>query len=171
MDKASELTFSKEDQSEVDAICVNALFVRARKATMLSPIGTAFVVWFIHDIVTTKILLAWIIMNTLPDAITFTLTSRLIKHPRPSREMTYWHNLQVALRSLQGLCWGSAVIFFHMTGPASLTTDMFILVVLIAVSSAGIVNTAPSFRTSIGFTVSILIVPICYYSWLNEALY
>lgn len=138
---------------------------------MLSPIGTAFVVWFIHDIVTTKILLAWIIMNTLPDAITFTLTSRLIKHPRPSREMTYWHNLQVALRSLQGLCWGSAVIFFHVTGPAALTTDMFILVVLIAVSSAGIVNTAPSFRTSIGFTVSILIVPICYYSWLNEALY
>lgn len=171
MDKASEANLSEEDQSEVDAICVNALFVRARKATLLSPIGTLFVVWLVHDIVATNVLLAWIVINTVPDAITFILTSRLIKHPPPNSEMNRLHNLQLALRSLQGLCWGSAVVLFHVAGPASLVNDMTMLVVLIAVSSAGILNTAPSFRTSVGFTCFVLIIPICYYYWLGGSLY
>lgn len=171
MDKDSAVNLTQEDQLQVDAICLDALFVRARKATMLSPIGTAFVFWLVHDVVEAKFLLAWMIINTVPDAITFALTSRLIKRPPPQIHIAYWHNVQVALRSLQGICWGSAVLFFHGAGSASAVNDMTILVVLIAVSSAGIVNTAPSFRTSVGFTFSVLIFPICYYFWLDGQLY
>jgi len=171
MDKEKAVSLTQEDQLEVDTICVTALFERARKATMLSPIGTGFVFWLIHDIVAAKLMLAWMIINTLPDTITFVLTSLLIKHPLPKQQITYWLNLQIALRSLQGLCWGSTVIFFHVVGPLSLVYDMTILVVLVAVSAAGIVNTAPSFRTSFGFTFCVLIIPICYYFWLGDPIY
>ncbi|MTD34194.1 diguanylate cyclase [Paludibacterium sp. dN 18-1] len=34
-----------------------------------------------------------------------------------------------------------------------------------------IVNTAPSFRTSFGFTFCVLIIPICYYFWLGDPIY
>jgi len=171
MDKELEVSLTQEDQLEVDAICVTALFERARKATMLSPIGTGFVFWLMHEIVAAKLVLAWMIINTLPDTITFVLISRLIKRPLPNQQIAYWHNVQVVLRSLQGLCWGSAVIFFHVAGSASLVHDMTILVALVAVSATGIVNTAPSFRTSFGFTFCVLIVPICYYIWLGDPIY
>lgn len=171
MDKEPAVSLTQEDQLEVDTICVTALFERARKATMLSPIGTGFVFWLVHEIMATKLVLVWVIINTLPDTITFILTSRLIKRPLPNQQITYWHNLQIALRSLQGLCWGSAVIFFHVAEPLSLVNDMTILVVLVAVSAAGIVNTAPSFRTSFGFTFCVLIIPICYYFWLGDPIY
>jgi len=171
MDKELAVSLTQEDQLEVDTICVTALFERARKATMLSPIATGFVFWLIHEIVATKLMLAWMIINTLPDTITFVLTSLLIKRPLPNQQITNWLNLQIALRSLQGLCWGSAVIFFHVAGPFSLVYDMTILVVLVAVSAAGIVNTAPSFRTSFGFTLCVLIFPISYYLWLGDPIY
>lgn len=171
MDKKPAVRLTQEDQLEIDTICLTALLERARRATMLSPIGTGFVFWLVHEIVAAKLVLAWVIINTLPDTITFVLTSRLIKRPLPNQQISYWHNLQISLRSLQGLCWGSAVIFFHVAWPVSVVHDMTILVVLIAVSSAGIVNTAPSFRTSFGFTFGVLIIPICYYFWLGDPIY
>jgi diguanylate cyclase (GGDEF)-like protein len=164
-------TFTRGDLLELDAHCVKALLVRARKATMLSPIGTLFVFWLVRDLVALDHFLIWMVLNTLPDALTFALSSWLIRFPPRNERIGYWHNLQLALRVLQGLSWGSAVIFFHVAGPSSLISDMTILVALIAVSAAGIVNTAPSFRTSVGFSFAVLIFPICFYYWLGEPLH
>ncbi|MTD34264.1 hypothetical protein [Paludibacterium denitrificans] len=58
MDKKPTVTLTREDQLEVDTICLTALFERARKATMLSPIGTGFVFWLVHDVVAAKLVLA-----------------------------------------------------------------------------------------------------------------
>lgn len=171
MSKDSAISFTREEHAEVEAHCVTALFERARKATLIAPLGTLFVFWLEREVVPLNLLLFWMILNTLPDAITFGLTSRLLKQPPPNERIGYWHNCQLVLRTLQGLCWGSTVILFHGHGLTDLINDIIILTVLIAVSSAGIVNTAPSYRTSVGFSTGVLILPICHYLWLGDAIY
>lgn len=157
-----------EDRAEVRAYCVRTLFERARQATMLAPLGTLFIFWIVHEAVSLKLAAGWMIVNTLPDALTFLLTSRLLKHPPPAERIAHSHNWQTVLRALQGLCWGAAAVLFHGAGAF---TDMIILLVLVSISATSVVNMAPSMRTLAGFCFSILIVPIGYYFTLGDALY
>lgn len=160
-----------ENRAEVEAYCVRTLFERARLATMLAPLGTLFIFWVVHDVVSLPLVLGWMAVNTLPDAFTFLLTSRLLKNPPPQERIAYWHNWQVALRAMQGLCWGAAAVIFHADGTTFAVNDMIILLVLISISASSVVNMAPSFRTLVAFCASILAIPILYYFSLGDALY
>lgn len=160
-----------ENRSEVDALRVKTLFERARLATMLAPLGTLFIFWIERDLVSLPLLLGWMVVNTIPDALTFVLTSRLLKNPPPNERIGYWHNWQVVLRLLQGLCWGSVAVLFHVGGTEAAINDMIMLLVLVSISAASVVNMAPSFRTLAAFCFSILVIPILYYFSLGEELY
>lgn len=171
MPDASFERISPETRADVEAHCVRTLFARARQATMFAPLGTLFIFWVVHDAVALQLAAAWMIVNTLPDALTFVLTSRLLANPPPFERIAHSHKVQAMLRALQGLCWGSAAVLFHVDGAAGAFTDMIVLLVLVSISATSVVNMAPSFRTLAGFCVSILIVPIAYYFWLGDALH
>jgi diguanylate cyclase (GGDEF)-like protein len=150
---------------KVDALCLRALFERARQATLLAPLGSVFLCWIERDKVAVPLLLAWLVINSLPDAVTFVLTSRLLRQDVAGRHIAYWLNWQVALRGLQGLAWGSAAWFFH-TG--SFSNDLVVLTVLIAVSATSVINMAPSFRTLAVFSIAVLMVPFSMYVWIGD---
>ncbi|MBU1777520.1 MAG: GGDEF domain-containing protein [Gammaproteobacteria bacterium] len=160
-----------ENRAEVEAHCVTTLFARARQATMLAQLGTLFIFWVVHDMVSLALALGWMIVNSLPDAITFLHTSRLLKNPPPREQLLSCHNRQMLLRSLQGLCWGSAAVLFHVDGVEGELNAMVVLLVLISISSVSVVNMAPSFRTLAFFSFSILIVPILYFLSLGDHLH
>lgn len=154
------------DSAKVYSLSVQALFERARQATMLAPWGTLFICWVERDVVALPVILAWALINSLPDGATFLLSTRLLRKLPTDERMPHWHNWQAALRMLQGLAWGSAVIFFHAEG--AVANDLTVLAVLIAIAATSAVNMAPSFRTLVAFVASILFVPIAYYLWLGD---
>lgn len=157
-----------ETRAEVEAHCVRTLFGRARQATVLAPLGTLFIFWVVHATVSLPLAIGWMIVNTLPDALTFVLTSRLLKNPPPIERSSAGHNLQVILRILQGLCWGSAMVVFHIPDDPTAFNDIAILAVLTAITAANMVSMAPSFRTLASFCLSTLLVPILYSIWLGD---
>lgn len=134
-------------QSKIDALCIRALFKRVRKGEMLAPVAMLFLCWVEKDVVSISLILGWAILHTLPNASSFLISSRLLKHPPPDERMPYWHNWQVLIGSVLGLSRGVSVLFFHVEGANSFVNDLSVLVVLIAVSAVSIANTAPSFRT------------------------
>lgn len=156
-----------ENRAEVEAHCVRTLFVRARIATLFAPLGTLFIFWVVHDVVSLTLALGWMVVNTLPDALTFVQTSRLLRNPPPAERIARCHNWQIVLRSLQGLCWGAAAVLFHTGG----MEDMIVLIVLVSISATSVVNMAPSFRTLAGFCISLLVVPILYYFSLGDTMH
>ncbi|HXU92780.1 MAG TPA: GGDEF domain-containing protein [Gallionella sp.] len=160
-----------EDRPEVDALCVRTLFERARQAALFAPLGTLFIFWIVHGVVSLPLAVGWMIVNTLPDALTFVLTSRLLSNPPPAGDVARLRDWQAVLRALQGLCWGAAAVIFHVDGAAGAFNDMIILLVLVSISATSVVNMAPSFRTLAGFCASILIVPILYYFTLGDVLH
>jgi diguanylate cyclase (GGDEF)-like protein len=157
-----------ETRAEVEAHCVRTLFERARQATVLAPLGTLFIFWVVYATASLPLALGWMIVNTLPDALTFVLTSRLLKNPPPDEHIAICHNWQVVLRILQGLCWGSAVVVFHIQDDPTAFTDIAILAVLTAITATNVVSMAPSFRTLACFCISTLLVPIFYSIWLGD---
>lgn len=157
-----------ENRAEVDALCVYTLFERARLAALFAPLGTLFIFWIGLDQVGLPLAAGWVLVTTVPDAVTFALTTRLLKHDPPSVGIASGLSMQVALRILQGLCWGAAAVLFHTSGTAVTVLDMIILCVLVAISATSVVNMAPSFRTLSAFCVSLLSVPILYSLWLGD---
>lgn len=157
-----------ENAAEVEAHCVRTLFERARQGTLFAPLGTLFIFWVAHDPAALVLGIAWMIVNSLPDALTFLYTSRLLKHPPAPEHIAAHHRRQVVLRTIQGLCWGSAAIVFHAAGPQGAITDMIVLLVLVSISAVSVVNMAPSFRTLAAFSASLLLVPMLYYFSLGD---
>jgi len=160
-----------ENRGEVDAHCVRTLFERARQATLLAPLGTLFIFWVVHTTASLPLAIGWMIINSLPDALTFALTTRYQRNPPSTGRIAAYHNWQVVLRILQGLCWGSAVIVFHVADDATAFNDIAILAVLAAISATNVVSMAPSFRTVAGFCISTLLVPILYSIWLGDTIH
>lgn len=154
-------------QAKVDAICIRALFARARKGAMLAPFAMLFLVWMEKDVLSVPVLAGWFIVNVIPDIFNFLLTSHLLKHPPPDERMAYWHQWEFYIRIVQGLIWGSAAILFHIEGENSLVNDLSVLVVLVAVSAVILVNIASSIRIMTGFGIGILVIPATYYFWLG----
>lgn len=154
-------------QAKVDAICVRALFARARKGAMLAPLAMLFIGWMEKDVVSTPILVAWMIVNAIAGLFNFLLTSHLLKHPPPDERMAYWHQWEFVIRLSQGVIWGSAAILFHVESPNSLGNDLSVLVVLVSVSAVTLVNIASSTRILAGFCVGILLIPAAYYFWIG----
>lgn len=157
-----------ENAAEVEAHCVRTLFERARQGALLAPLGTLFIFWVAHDPAALALGIAWMMVNTLPDALTFVYASRLLKHPPAPEHIAAHHRRQVALRTVQGMCWGAATVVFHAAGPEGAITDMIVLLALVAISAVSVVNMAPSFRTLAGFSASLLLVPILYYFSLGD---
>jgi diguanylate cyclase (GGDEF)-like protein len=157
------------EQSKIDALCVRVLLKRARQGASLAPFPTLFLCWLVSDVVSMPLILGWAILNLTPNLASFLVSSRLLKHPPPDERMPYWHTWQIFFRPIQGLCWGVAAIFFHVEGADSFVNDLGVLIVLIAVSAVSIVNMAPSFRTLLGYSSAILLVPAGYYFWLGDA--
>ena len=154
-------------QAKVDAICVRALFARARKGAMLAPLAMLFIGWMEKDVVSTPILVAWMIVNAIADLINFLLTSHLLKHPPPDERMAYWYQWEFVIRLSQGVIWGSAAILFHVEGSNSLVNDLSVLVVIVSVSAVILVNIASCTRILAGFSVGILLIPAAYYFWIG----
>lgn len=155
-------------QSKIDALCVRALIRRAHQGAMLAPLPMLFLCWMERDVASTSLILGWAILNAVPNLAAFLIASRLLKHSPPDERMPFWHNWHAFIRSIQGLSWGVAALFFHVEGADSLVNDLSVLIVLIAVSAASIVNMAPSFRTLIGNSSGILLIPAGYYFWLGD---
>lgn len=157
-----------ENRAEVEARCVQILFARARMAALLAPAGTLFIFWVAHAAVALPLAIGWMIVNTLPDALTFVLAHRSLRHPPQGVHIRSALNGQIILRILQGASWGAATVVFHGQGAAAAFNEMIILVVLASISATSVVNMAPSFRTLAGFCASLLLVPILYYFWLGD---
>ena len=155
-------------QSRIDAVCVRALIERAQKGAILAPLAMLFLCWVEKDVVSVTTSLGWLALNISPYIINFILTSHLLKHPPADQRMPYWHNWEFVLRTMQGLCWGTAAIFFHVDGANSFVNDLSVLVVQITVSAVTMVNLAPSLRTLAGFSSGILLIPAVYYFWLGD---
>lgn len=157
-----------DNRTEVEAHCVRTLFERAKLGTMFAPLGTLFILWVVYDSVSLPLALGWVVVNSLPDAFTLALAMRLLKHPPAPEGIASAHRSQMLLRAVQGLCWGSATVLFHRTGGVT-ADDMIVLTALVSISSASVVNMAPSFRTLAVFSISLLAVPILYYFSLGDA--
>lgn len=160
-----------ENRAAVETYCVHTLFERARQGTLLAPLGTLFIFWVGHQAVSLALGIAWMILNSIPDALTYLQTSRLLKRQPPLEEIARDHKMQVVLRALQGLCWGLAALVFHAEGADGALTDMIILLALVSISAVSVVNMAPSFRTLAGFSATMLLVPIGYYFSLGDTLH
>ncbi|HEX5363198.1 MAG TPA: GGDEF domain-containing protein [Gallionella sp.] len=160
-----------ENRAEVEAHCVRTLFERARQATRLAPLGTLFIFWVVYATASLPLAIGWVIVNSLPDALTFVLTSRLLKKRPAGADIASSHRIQIMLRMIQGLCWGSAVVVFHIPDDPTAFNDIAILAVLTAVTATNVVSMAPSFRTLAGFCLSTLLVPILYSLWLGDAIH
>ncbi|MFA6903296.1 MAG: GGDEF domain-containing protein [Gallionellaceae bacterium] len=155
-------------QSRIDALCVRALFERALMGAMLAPLAILFLCWVEKDVVGLNLAIAWLTLNIFPYVINFFLTSHLLRHPPADKQIPYWHNWELVIRTTQGLFWGSAAIFFHVEGENSFVNDLSVLVVQITVSAVTMVNLAPSLRTLAGFSSGILLIPAAYYFWLGD---
>jgi len=160
-----------ENRAEVEAYCVRTLFARARQATLLAPLGTLFIFWIVYATASLPLAIGWMIVNSLPDVLTFALSTWYQKNSPSAERIATSYNWQVALRILQGLCWGSAVLVFHVQGDPTAFNDIAILAVLAAVTATNVVSMAPSFRTLAGFCISTLLVPILYSIWLGDAIH
>lgn len=167
---ADNLLFSiKVEQSCIDALCLRALLERARKGAMLAPLATLFMGWLVYETASPWLVVSWMVLNSLPDAVNFFLTSRWLKNPPPEHNLRSCHHGQLLIRTLQGFVWGSAAILFHAQNANALVSDLSILVVLITVSAITMVNTAPSFRSLAGFSMGILLLPAVFYFWLGDS--
>lgn len=155
-------------QSKIDALCVRALIRRAHQGAMLAPLPMLFLCWMERDVASKSLILGWAILNAVPNLVAFLIASRFLNHPPPDERMPFWHNWEAFIRTIQGVSWGVAALFFHVEGADSLVNDLGVLIVLIAVSAASIVNMAPSFRTLIGYSSGILLIPAGYYFWLGD---
>jgi diguanylate cyclase (GGDEF)-like protein len=157
-----------EHEARVDVLCARDLFQRAHQTVFLAPLGTLFLGWMALDMAGPLTVLAWMLLNSLPEAGNYWQTRRLLRNPGPDARVPFWHGVQVWLRFAQGLTWGSAAIFFHVEGPDAFELDMVVLVVLVAVSTSGVINMAPSFRTLRLFACGVLGVPAVFYLWLGD---
>ncbi len=157
------------DPGKIDALRVHALYVRARQALVLATLGSLFLGWIAKDLVGWPLVLVWISLNAVGDFAIFVLANRFLRKPPPDAQIPLWHNVHVFLRALQGLSWGSASLFFHVSGPGSFTDDLTVLIVLVAVSAASVVNMAPSYRSQLWFSSCIKIMPFTLYLWLGDA--
>jgi diguanylate cyclase (GGDEF)-like protein len=158
-----------EDMGEVQAHCVKTLFDRVRLATLFAPLGTLFIFWIGYSTASLPLAIGWMIVNTVPYVLTLLLAMRFQKNPPPLARIAVFHNTQVVLRTVQGLCWGAAVVVFHGAGDSTAISDMIILTALASISATSLVNMAPSFRTQLGFAIALMIVPILYFVWLGDA--
>ena len=82
--EASYLPFVA-DPAKVEALRIEALFLRARQALMLAPLGTLFLGGIESSVVGWPLALAWMAFNTVSDSITFVLANRLLRQPQPVR--------------------------------------------------------------------------------------
>lgn len=135
---------------------------------ILAPLAMLFLCWVEKDVVSLFLAMAWLTLNISPYVINFVLTSHLLQHAPADQRIPYWHNWELVIRTAQGLCWGSAAIFFHVEGADSFVNDLSVLTVQITVSAVTMVNLAPSLRTLAGFSSGILLIPAAYYFLLGD---
>lgn len=90
-------------QSKIDALCVSALFKRTRKGEMLAPLAMLFLGWLEKDVVSTSLILSWILLVSAPNLASLFLSTHLLKHPPPDERMAHWHNWQFVVGSIRGL--------------------------------------------------------------------
>lgn len=164
-------SLSPQDEAEVEGLCFRTLLARARLASMMAPLGTLYIAWLVWDATPWFWLFGWMLLNSLSDGITYVLSGRWLKQPLPHARIAAALNWQIALRVLQGLSWGAAIVLFHGQGEAAAIGDMIILLLLISISAVSVTNMAPSFVTMLTFCASILIVPFLFFLSLGETLY
>ncbi|MEW6563396.1 MAG: GGDEF domain-containing protein [Pseudomonadota bacterium] len=151
---------AEEEKRQIKALCVRAQLVRARHAARMAPLGTLFLVWMEQGQVGLSLALTWLVLASLSDSVMVWLTSRLLRYPPPDAELPFWQNWLTGLLTVQGLAWGSAIVFFHV--PGDWLNDMVVLLVLTAVSATSVIDMSASFKTQMCFVVATLSLPIVY---------
>lgn len=157
-----------DDQSDVDAICLQTLFERLRPAAAMAPLGTLFLGWIEKDFVNLMLLVGWMVLNTLFGVATFWNATRFLRHAPKKERLRYLHNWQTFLSGLEGGGWGSAVIIFHAYGSGGSINDIGVLAVIVAVACLSIYALAPSFQTFISFIGCVLLIPAAHYFWSDD---
>jgi diguanylate cyclase (GGDEF)-like protein len=157
-----------DDQSDVDALCVRTLFERIPLANALSPLGTLFLCWYEKDYVSLSTIIGWMILITFFHSATFWNAKRFLRHPPPKERLRHWHNGQTIWSGLEGMCWGSAVIFFYTPGSAGLLNNVVVLMVIVIVVCLSIFALAPSYQIFISFISGALLVPVAHSFWMDD---
>jgi diguanylate cyclase (GGDEF)-like protein len=156
------------DQSDVEALCVRTLFERIYFVNALAPLGTLFLGWYEKGSVSLSSLVGWLVLMTLFQAVTLWNSKRLLRHPVPKEKLRYWYNWQIYWSGLEGMCWGSAAIFFYSAGSAGQTNNVTVLTVIITVVCISIFALAPSYKIFISFISGALLVPVVHYFWAGN---
>ncbi len=156
---------------QVERIALGTLFERARNANMLAPLPALLLAWIVSSEVPLRTIAIWLILNGLPDLVSYWMCTALVRKPPPDERLQFWHRWQIGLRTLQGLSWGSTALLFHAAGPGAVTNDLSILVVLLATAAIATINMAPSLFVQSGFTVGILSVPLLAYLSYGDLLH
>jgi diguanylate cyclase (GGDEF)-like protein len=167
-DQTEVQSATDDDQSDVDVLCVRTLFERIPLANALSPLGTLFLGWYVKDYVSLPTLIGWMILISLFQVVTFWNTKRFLRHPPPKEKLRDWHNWQAFWAGLEGICWGSAAIFFHISGSAGSLNNVVVLLVIITVVCLSIFALAPSYPTFSSFISGALLVPVVHYFWMGD---
>ncbi len=168
MSEAGENQLTKDDFPDVYALCVRTLYERIRLANALSPLGTMFLAWFEKDFVRLPVLIAWVVLISFFQAVTLWNIKRFQRHHVPNEKLRVWHLRQTILGGVEGMSWGSAVIFFHSEGGAALANDILVLTVVITMVCLSIFALAPSYRNFLSFTCGALWVPVVHYFWTGD---
>jgi predicted signal transduction protein with EAL and GGDEF domain len=79
-----------------------------------------------------------------------------------------WLNWQIFWSGLEGMCWGSAVIFFHSSGSTGLFNDVVVLMVIVTVVCLSMFALAPLYSTFISFFSGALWIPVTHYFWMGD---
>jgi hypothetical protein len=152
MAEASEIqSATDDDQSDVDALCVRTLIERIPHSNALSPLGTLFPGWFEKDYVSLSTLIGWMILISFFQAVTYWNTKRFLRYPPLKERLRDWRNWQIFWTGLEGMCWGSAAIFFHASGSSGSFNDVVVMMVIVTVVCLSIFPVAPSYPTFASF--------------------
>lgn len=162
----SASTDSPHDAEQLETLVqielTGVLVRQSREAAMIAPIGSLFLAALQLNHVPVIRILAWLTVVTLPAALTILISLNFDRAPRALDTMRFWLARQTLLHSLEGLAWGSAMLFF-MDANTPIEHELQIVIMLMVVSALSVTPMSTSLPSLIGFLVGITIIPEAHY--------
>lgn len=149
-------------ETRVQIEMVGTLARQSRDAALIAPIGTIFLAWLQMGHVPAVIILTWLAVVTLPDALTVMASFKFDRVPRTLEAMRNWQARQTLIHCMTGLAWGSAMLFF-VNENTPIEQEMKIILVLMVVSALAVIPVATSLASLISFLIGITSIPLIHY--------
>lgn len=149
-------------ETRVQIELVGTLARQSRDAALIAPIGTLFLASLQVGVVPASQILIWLMLVTLPDALTILLSLKFDEVPRTLHAMRFWQARQTLLHGLAGLAWGSAMLFF-VGDHTPIEQELKIVLVLMVVSALSVIPMSTSLTSLITFLAAIAVFPESHY--------